>query len=245
MQHPFSKSILIVLLLCAFFVHSQTNPEQWFDNQYTQAIEFCEANYKLIDSSLTECCVPTNMALAIVFPEMLRYSLWRDVLETAALELLYVNKGQQVADFSIGWMQMKPSFAELLENKIRNDSLLLIKYRLLAVYRSSEITTQRKERVARLKNFKWQLNYLSAFVDINCKELQKNNIPYNEFLSYLAAAYNRGMNLELESLVDFNKTKTFPYGPGRKNPFGYYEVARYFYIHQNLPYGISQNLHDK
>lgn len=240
-----SKTILLALLLCVFFVHAQTNPEQWFDTQYTKAIEFCKANSQLIDSSLAECCIPTNMALAIAFPEMLRYSLWRDVFETAALELLYVNKGKQAADFSIGWMQMKPSFAELVEKKIREDSMLITIYGSLTSYVSAEATTERKERVARLKNFKWQLKYLSAFVDINCKNLQAQEIPYSEFLKYLAAAYNRGMGHNLSVLADFNKTKTFPYGPGRENPFGYCQVAQYFYKHENLFTNISQNLNNK
>lgn len=236
----FFKILLFAVCISQTTV-GQVNPEQWFDTQYTQAIGFCQENSKLINSELSQCCVPQQMALAVAFPEMLRYSLWRDLFETAALEILYVNYGKQAADFSIGWMQMKPSFAELVEQKIAADSLLQIKYPALNKLNSinNDESQIRQERVHRLKDFKWQLKYLSAFVDINCKKLQANSIQYPEFLNYLAAAYNRGFNQNLETLANFSKTKTFPYGPGGKNPFGYCELASYFYRTQNI---IHQNI---
>ena len=247
MQYPFFNFITFILLCCAFFTHAQPNPEQWFDTQYSQAIDYCHANSELIESNLGPCCLPTNMTLAIAFPEMLRYTLWRDIFETAALELLYVNNGKQAADFSIGWLQMKPSFAELVENKISGDSLLKNKYSNLVHYTlvNTNAITIRSQRVKRLKSFAWQLTYLSAFVDLNCEILQKQNIPINQFITYLSAAYNRGMENSLMLLTNFSKTKTFPYGPGRKNPFSYCEVAQYFYSHNNLFDGISQNTNSK
>ena len=48
-------------------------------------------------------------------------------------------------------------------------------------------------------------------------------------LLYLSAAYNRGIDSEINELENFSLTKTFPYGPGRENPFGFVEVAEYFY----------------
>lgn len=54
-------------------------------------------------------------ALAIVSPELIRWTAFKDFFETTALELLYVKKGKTYADFSIGHFQIKPSFVEQLE----------------------------------------------------------------------------------------------------------------------------------
>ena len=118
---------------------------------------------------------------------MLRYSLWRDLFETTALELLYVKGGKTVADFSIGWLQMKPSFAEMVEGKVQEDSILFQKYSSLLIYQSSTTDSikVRKERIERLKQFEWQLLYLNAFIDYNCAIFQSKNIPYEDMLKYL------------------------------------------------------------
>ena len=57
------------------------------------------------------------MAIAVVFPEIVRYSAIRDKIEITLLKALYINLGEDYADFSIGQFQMKPSFAEALHKK--------------------------------------------------------------------------------------------------------------------------------
>ena len=223
--------ILTVSLIVGVVAKANNNPKEWFGPQYDDAIEYCIQNRDLINSSLLNCSLPTDMVMAVAFPEMLRYSLWRDLFETKALELLYVSKGKDVADFSIGWLQMKPSFAEQVELKVANNIALSKKYSLLFINTKTSYTAEliRKERVKRLQDFKWQLLYLSAFVDVNYKILTVNHIPNNQMIAYLAAAYNHGMDNDLQSLINFKNTKTFPYGYGRDNPFGYVEVSEYFY----------------
>jgi hypothetical protein len=44
----------------------------------------------------------SQMASAIVFPELIRYSYLRDVIEITALKALYVQYGSGYSDFSIG-----------------------------------------------------------------------------------------------------------------------------------------------
>jgi hypothetical protein len=223
------KNILFISIL---FISAtpKSNPEIWFDTQYSDAINFCTENQELIKKTLSKSCLPPAKALSVAFPEMLRYSLWRDLFETTALELLYVQHGKTVADFSIGWLQMKPSFAETVESKVKNNSFLVQKYSDLFQYHSSTDNIKiRKERINRLKQFEWQLQYLNAFIDYNCTIFQSENIQYEEMLQYLSAAYNRGMDCDLNELKDFSGTKTFPYGPGKKNPFGFVEVAEYFF----------------
>lgn len=51
---------------------------------------------------------------AIVFPEIMRYNGLKDGIETESLRTLYVQFGEDYADFSIGLFQMKPCFAQQL-----------------------------------------------------------------------------------------------------------------------------------
>ena len=62
------------------------------------------------------------VAISIIFPEIVRYSALRDKVEISLLKTLYVNLGEDYADFSIGQFQMKPSFAEAIRRKA--DSVL-------------------------------------------------------------------------------------------------------------------------
>lgn len=225
------KLLIVLILLESIFLVAQTTPPQWFESQYTDALQYCKENKVEMEDALKTCGVPVGEAIAVVFPEMLRYTLWRDLLETKALELLYVRGGSKVADFSIGWFQMKPSFAEQLENEIQNDLILLSKYGELVLSNSGDtaVNAIRKERVQRLKTLNWQLIYLNAFVAINNQRFSTELIHIEKRLSYLAAAYNRGMEKPLDDLESFLQLKTFPYGPGKENPFGYAEIATYYY----------------
>lgn len=222
---------VVLILLTPLILVAQTTPPQWFESQYTDALQYCKENKAEMQNALNTCGIPVGEAVAIVFPEMLRYTLWRDLLETKALELLYVNGGSKLADFSIGWFQMKPSFAELIEDKIKKDVSLLSKYNELVISKPGDtaVNVIRKERIQRLKTLNWQLVYLNAFVTINIQRFSSELIPIEQRLSYLAAAYNRGMENSITNLESFLQLKTFPYGPGKENPFGYAEIATYYY----------------
>jgi hypothetical protein len=222
---------IIIVLVINITVIGQTNPEQWFGSQYEDAIKQCEDNKTLIASTLSNCCLPVDMAISIAFPEMLRYSLWQNIIETKALEILYVTKGETVADFSIGWLQMKPSFAEQVEDKIAQSPDLYKKYKSLLMDSQQGIVQKRELRVERLKEFSWQLLYLSAFVDLNCSILKKRyNIPDDKLIAYLSAIYNHGMDKDIDRIEESLNDKTFPYGYGHNNPFAYGYVVKYFYV---------------
>jgi hypothetical protein len=211
-------------------------------------LEQCKSNKAIINASLNKSGVPVSVAIVVVFPEMLRYTLWRDMLETKALELLYVQGGSKAADFSIGWFQMKPSFAEKIEQNIIINTGLCLKCKQLVHFTSllSDTVNIRRERVARLKVFQWQLWYLAAFIAINTARFDSLEIPKENNLKLLAAANNRGMDRSINDLTTFVQTKTFPYGPGYENPFGYVELAKYFYNNNAKPvsFTIGSNFSD-
>ncbi|PZX14953.1 hypothetical protein LX69_02281 [Breznakibacter xylanolyticus] len=228
------NKLILVILFCGLSlnIYCNTNPRQWFDTQYTDALYQCTSNKALINKALMQCDIPVHEAISIVFPEMLRYSLWRDLFETTALQLLYVNRGSKAADFSIGWCQMKPSFAEKIEHYISGSDNLCLKYSDLVKFDvpNSDSAQIRKIRVTRLQLFKWQLRYLSAFIAICNHRFSHENIDTHDRLKLLSAAYNKGIDCDINDLKDFSKKKTFPYGPGRENPFAYSQVAEYFFV---------------
>lgn len=136
-----------------------------------------------------------NYALAIVAPEVCWYSALQDKGETYTLKVLYAQTGK--GDFSLGYFQMKPSFAEQIENTIQNDNSLIKKYSELII---TEDTPQaiRAERVSRLSSLKYQTLYLAAFYEVAeniiCK-WSSNKEGQIQFLKNMATLYNGGFNI--------------------------------------------------
>ncbi len=215
------------------FLPAQTPPE-FFGTQYTDAIEKIKEEKKRIQKHCDEHNINPALAISVVFPEMLRYTLWRDMFETTALKLMYVQYGSKAADFSIGWFQMKPSFAENLEAEILKDAHLRLHFKKLILYKAptNDTVSLRTERLSRLQSFDWQLIYLGAFILINIKKYENLKVESKNYLLLLSAAYNRGMEKSIQELLNFLTLKTFPYGPGKQNPFGYVELSNHFYLNE-------------
>lgn len=145
--------------------------------------------------------------LAIVFPEMLRYSQLKDLMETKALEVFYLREGTKAADFSIGYCQMKPSFVERL-------------------YPMAD----REEILHNLKNLKGQLSYLNLF---RKRMIALHNLafePSEERVAYLATLYNLGMDSPKEEVINYQKQKNFPYGSSYEGEqYSYSDMAKVFW----------------
>jgi len=77
-------------------------------------------------------------------------------LETEALNILYTKFGSESVDFSIGDLQIKPSFAEKIEQHIKIDTNLIKKYSKLIIFKADSIKI-REERVKRLESLPWQI----------------------------------------------------------------------------------------
>ncbi|MCU0370646.1 MAG: hypothetical protein MUC31_04475 [Bacteroidales bacterium] len=137
-----------------------------FGRDYTFAAETLEKNSWWSDTLAAHGIDPV-FALSVVFPELIRYSSMSDYIEIKALEVLYVQYGHEYADFSVGLFQMKPSFAEQIEEDV-------MQYHLTGRFPSLGLLNPdtagdsqiRKERIARLQNEYGQLLYLEAFLRI-------------------------------------------------------------------------------
>lgn len=170
-----------------------------------------------------------QLITTIVFPELVRYSSVKDLLETSALELAYVNYGSSVADFSIGNFQMKPSFVENLEKQIElNDSLKKVFPINIVKNTDKEI---RQERLNRLTNLKWQLVYLNCFVSVVQSKFKSHIFATTQdSIKFYASAYNGGYHKSAEQIITSALSTYFPYGANYKGKqYAYADVATYFH----------------
>ncbi|MCQ2137807.1 MAG: hypothetical protein MJY60_03795 [Bacteroidales bacterium] len=145
--------------------------------------------------------VPCDIAESVIFPELIRYSLFQDRMETGSVKSVYVSRGSAGCDFSIGRFQMKPSFVEELEKRwMRSD--LPRKYDLYFDTKDSQMA--RRVRISRMEKEEWQCIYLAVFLkllwldygsfDKNGEQTQEgiDALPLKEQLRLAATAYNRG-----------------------------------------------------
>jgi hypothetical protein len=196
----------IAVIILAFFILSNprqgfsqdTNPgrpdyKEIFGDDYDNALKIVERNSRWSDT-LTKDGLDPGFALAIIFPELIRYSSIADYIEVKGLEVLYVQYGRNYADFSVGLFQMKPSFAERIESDI-------IKYSLINKFPSlsslkpelAETPVFRRERIIRLKDEYYQLLYLEAFIRI-MDTLYPDPVFHSsdDKLIFYSTAYNTG-----------------------------------------------------
>jgi hypothetical protein len=141
------------------------------------------------------CNASPRFMQAIVFPEVMRYNQLKDGIEAESLRTLYVQFGEEYANFSIGLFQMKPTFAEIVETKAKQLLPDSICNELQLSYTASSAEDIRMQRVERLQDNEYQLVYLTAFTAI-CNKLyqQKYFSSETEKLQWYATVYNAGFD---------------------------------------------------
>jgi hypothetical protein len=152
-----------------------------------------------------------TFAKAIVYPELLRYSQFRDQLETIALQVLYIQLGAAYADFSIGPFQMKPSFVARL------DAL-------------KETALNREKRIAALTTTAGQFAYLSSFLSVmdkRCVNMRWSSAA--DKLRFYSAAYNAGFHRSTDDIKVLAVQAQFKLSEWSKRSYRYTELALAFY----------------
>jgi hypothetical protein len=161
-------------------------------------------------------------ALAVVFPEVIRWSAFEDLIETKADELLYVNKGHIAANLSIGHFQMQPRFIEQLEEYITaNPNVSTFNY---VVIREKNAKESRKLRMERMKQFAWQVRYAHVFWLVAYDRFRNRTFKTRqERIHFFATAYNYGFMKPENEIEVWQKRKCFPHGSkykGEQTAFG-------------------------
>jgi hypothetical protein len=215
----FAAAIFVTLLLGAPAAQAQTAIS---DKRIQDAVDKIATHSAFIDSLACAWRQDPAPAIALVAPEWVRYSMVRDLMETQALEWAYVRLGRSAADFSIGPCQMKPSFIEDLEKAL--PPCLQPHFS----YKTDDPVRQRKLRVTRLKDLRWQFRYAFAFYAL-CRDWY--DLPEDEAqrVSFAAAAYNYGFTRPEAEIRRWEGERVFPYGRAFRGPQeSYAEVALRF-----------------
>lgn len=201
--------LLSLLISVQFSLNGQNqNYREIFGKKYVQAGDFIAQKRNTFQKYFPDSAL-LHLASAIVFPEIIRYNELYDKIEVEALKTLYVQYGDQYANFSIGHFQMKPTFAEQLEKEH-----CLTKQKPDLNFSVSFDTTSTKEarlkRVERLSNFDGQMMYLSLFFEITEDRFRELifDSPSNR-VRFLAAAYNSGFHNRIETIFKKAKEKHF------------------------------------
>lgn len=165
------------------------------------ANDYCDRHRLEWQEIWSEYEVPCDVAESVVFPELIRYSLFRDRIETGAVKALYISRGPGGCDFSIGPFQMKPSFVEDLEKRWMRSGLAR-RYNLFFDTKDSE--NARRVRISRMEKEEWQCIYLAVFLKMLYLDYGSVNkqgeysqdgletLPAKEQVRLVATAYNRG-----------------------------------------------------
>ena len=182
-----------------------------FEEDIKTAVKYLQQKKTTIFQIKNTSNTEGDEALSIVFPELIRWSALNDLFETSTLELLYVQKGHQSADFSIGHFQMRPSFIEQLENYVAtHPNLETFNYVIVKDKSEKEC---RKERLMRMNQLAWQLRYAHVYWLV-AQDVFKHRVfkTKKDRIRFYATAYNYGF-LRSEKEIEARLYRAnFPYG---------------------------------
>jgi hypothetical protein len=200
-------------------IHAQADYKSIFGNDWDKAEAFISDNEVWMKSLAEKYRISYPVAAAVIFPELVRYSALRDKIEITLLKALYINLGDDYADFSIGPFQMKPSFAEKVNEKALNlqDSL---RHRFAANMRKDK-RVYRSLIVEQLESPESEFLYLICFLKI-CEESYKLIDRDESFrVKFLSSAYNCGFDKSFDYIKVMSErsffntriysTKNYPY----------------------------------
>jgi hypothetical protein len=201
-----------------------------FGSDWLKAMTFVEENNSWIKPALAEYGIPYHEAIAVVFPELVRYSALRDKMEITLLKTLYRNLGEDYADFSIGVFQVKPSFAEHIrvEASRRNEGSLFERKRSYA-----NDLAFRTAIVKELEDPQSEFNYVIAFFKICEKKFKAEWTDEASKIKFLATAYNTGFWKSAEDIEKMSDKKFFNTKLFKTENYSYSEVSLFWYNQYN------------
>jgi len=207
----------------------QLNYREIFGSDWDKALSFIEQNKSWIKPKLEQYKVSYQVGVAVIFPELVRYSALRDKIEITLLKALYINLGEEYANFSIGPFQMKPSFGEMIREKARgamgNKASKLFK----AKSDFADITGFRASIVSDLEDPKTQLDYLIAFIKICEKNFNLKSKTDDEEVLFLSTAYNYGFWKRADQIENMIEKKYFSTTIIKTVNYSYSDISIFWY----------------
>ena len=229
------RNLFTFLLFIGFFRSGCSQSENYqvlFGDDWKKAETFEKENRSWIEPLLAKNHIPYKLAIAVVFPELVRYSALKDKIEIGLLKTLYVNLGNDYADFSIGIFQMKPSFAET----IRDESSTYLGRRSGIAFKNlsnyDDIKDYRKSIIRDLEDPESQVIYLISFIQICEKKFNLNRLDEERLLKFLATAYNCGIDKTALEIVRMSDKKFFNTKLITNDKYSYADVSLFWFTHQ-------------
>ena len=208
-----------------------------FGEKYAEAERFVRQNGWMADT-LQLSADDTRIAMAVVFPEIVRFSAIEDDIQVRGLKVLYVQYGRAYANFSVGRFQMKPSFAERLEadyGHLFTDS----ERRAIGIpaFDRGDTPSLRGQRVGRLDDMAWQVRYLRLFMLVMGKRYSALGASgIEDRLRFYATAYNAGYLSGEEALRRMMPRRRFHIALVLPSTtYSYADVALFFFRSQAGP----------
>jgi hypothetical protein len=232
------------LFFCTLFltlIYTTTFPQslkynEIFGSDWEKALSFEKENRDWMKPILERNNVPYDIAIAVVFPELVRYSALRDKMEITLLKALYINLGEQYANFSIGQFQVKPTFAEF----IRKEGPSVLGRRSGISFPQPDefesVSEYRKSIVIDLEKPETEFNYIVAFYKLCEKRFRINRLDTYDKVKFTATAYNFGINREADEIRNMIDKKYFNTKLFKTQNYSYSDVALFWY--ENYRTGI-------
>ena len=223
-------SVFIFLLNVFTRTFSQSpDYKEIFGSDWERALAFERENRSWMQPLLEHNNIPYDLAIAVIFPELVRYSALRDKMEITLLKALYINLGEQYANFSIGQFQIKPTFAEI----IRKEGPTVLERKSGIIFRQPDefenVSDYRKSIVTDLEKTETEFNYVVAFYKICEKKFRIGRMEQTKKLKFLATAYNYGLDKSAEEIESMTGGKYFNTKLFKTQNYSYADVALYWY----------------
>ena len=176
-----------------------------------------------------------DICSSIIFPELIRFSVVRDKMESLILMTFYKLHGTKFSDYSIGLFQMKPSFIEALEVELQEYGDLR-KFSFIWEYpKGLNPREVREMRIERMLNLTWQIDYLICFIKL-LDEIHGANEQFlilqnkKERIAFYASSYNSGYWYDLNKIKQYQNIKLYPHGKNwYDKQYNYSDVSIYCY----------------
>jgi len=199
-----------------------------FGNDWEKAEKFVAENEEWMKQLSHILDISYPEAVSIVFPELVRFSALRDRIEVGLLQTLYINLGDEYADFSTGYFQMKPSFAEAIH---LNSHLLRGKLKNHFSNRSEENNPAKFRRtiVEDMQVPRMQFIYLAAFIKICEARFSLGDLDEEQRIRFLSTAYNYSFLKSQDQIQAMTGSRYFTTGTGNDGNFAYSDISLYWY----------------
>jgi hypothetical protein len=199
-----------------------------FGRDWEKAEAFVAENETWMKRLSAKYDVSYPVSIAIVFPELIRYSALRDKMEITLLKSLYIYKGEDYADFSIGQFQMKPSFAEAIHKNVKFLSGQLIN-QFRPKISKKDIIKYRSSIVKDLEQPESQFIYLAAFIKICETVYDFEDMDEVQRIKFLATAYNYSFEKSFETVKGMTDRKFFYAKLIKTESYSYSDISIYWY----------------